>query len=182
LDSRDIAKLSNGEITVNDVLSMECMILESLSFNLNPPTIYSFTASFYAFLPKRAQNNDGQDLIQRANFLAEISVIDIVFKSLHPCLIAYAALLSALESMNERFLSPCEKQHFLNKIANILEISSNNNQIFLTKNKLTQTCIRCKFFLNHTEEIVNNENNIEIDVRDDAETLESPCWTIFVTN
>ena len=179
VETRTIANLSNGEITVNDILWMECMILESLSFDLCPPICCSFIRSFYAFLPSGAQNATGQDLIQRASFLAELSVMEISFRTLHQSSIAFAAISTALDTMDQNFLLPSEKEHFIRKIECSFTITTCTCTI---RNMLTRTCLRCNYFIHQAKLLPEVKNASQIDVRDDIETKDqgiSNCMDHF---
>ena len=163
VETKTLADLSNGEITVNDILIMECMILEALSFNLCPPICCSFLRSFYAFLPPGAKNAAGQDLIKRASFLAELSVMDISFRTLHQSSIAFAAILNALDTMDQHFLLPSEKEHFIRKIECSLDGTHRSQRnIVVIRNMFALLSRRCCYF----QKVNTNENHI--DVRDDT--------------
>lgn len=179
VETKTLADLSNGEITVNDILIMECMILEALSFNLCPPICCSFLRSFYAFLPPGAKNAAGQDLIKRASFLAELSVMDISFRTLHQSSIAFAAILNALDTMDQNFLLPSEKEHFIRKIECSLDGTHRlQRNIVVIRNMFALLNRRCCYFQKVNTNItsvvhnstlllsrVKDENHI--DVRDD---------------
>ena len=159
---------------------MECMILEALSFNLCPPICCSFLRSFYAFLPPGAKNAAGKDLIKRASFLAELSVMDISFRTLHQSSIAFAAILNALDTMDQNFLLPSEKEHFIRKIECSLDGTHRlQRNIVVIRNIFALLIRRCCYFqkvnTNITSSVVHNSTLLlsrvkdenHIDVRDD---------------
>ena len=119
----DLADLSRGEITVQDILGMESMILNTLAFKLCPPVSHSFISTFANFLPSIARNEIGQYIVQKAFFLSELSTMVLSCKSMPPSFIAFAAILNALDEINDSLLSKSDRDTFVQKIEDSLEIN-----------------------------------------------------------
>ena len=120
-----LASLSQGEITVHDILAMECMILKTLSFRLCPPTTYSFISSLSALLPSRVKEDTGADFVQKSFFLAELATMDIRFSTISPSVTAFAIIMHILDTMDDgNFLSLDEKKAYTEKLEKTLNITS----------------------------------------------------------
>jgi hypothetical protein len=179
VETKTLANLSNGEIVVNDILFMECMVLKVLSFNLCPPLSCNYIRSFYAFLPSRAQNEIGQDFIKLASYLTELTVMELSFRILDQSTVAFAAVLHSLEIMDHHvadFVSSSEKDIFLSKI----EFSLNgtlrsNSKVARCKKMFHKLCNRCRYFQNQKDNmrktIVAND-----DTRDDSTSSHTCLW------
>ena len=178
VETKTLANLSNGEIVVNDILFMECMVLKVLSFNLCPPLCCNYIRSFYAFLPSRAQNEIGQDFIKIASYLTELSVMDLSFRILDQSVVAFAAVLHSFEIMDHHvadFISASEKDIFLSKI----EFSLNgtlrsNNKVARCKKMFYMLCNRSRYFqkenMRKSTRLVAND-----DTRDDSTASPHTC-------
>jgi len=100
-----LSNLSRGEITVGDIIAMESMMLNALSYHLCPPTCYTFINLFYTFVPISVRESPiGHQLMQHAVFLAELSVMDISFQCLKASHIALAAMMNVMDLMGEEVL------------------------------------------------------------------------------
>lgn len=144
-----LANLSrNGEITVQHILTMECMILDALGYQLCPPTSHSFVSLFYAFLPSRVKDAaSGQDFLQCALYLADLSVMDSPLCSIDQSLVAFAMVLCTLETLDGgNYLSDHEKEIFIKKIETSLGRSGGDGLQEMTtriKDMLMNLCLRC---------------------------------------
>ena len=152
-----LANLSNKEITVNDILTMECMILETLAYQLCPPTCYSFVNSFCDFLPSRVRGISDKDFERKALFLTELSIMDISFSHLDKSLVAFVAVVHTLDEMQQQsFLSSQEKTEFLQKIKSSVSSRLNKSsrkmeeEVIAVRNMFVRVCHRCDHFKKDT--------------------------------
>jgi hypothetical protein len=112
-----LSSLSRGEITVGDIISMESLMLDALSYHLCPPTCYTFISLFYAFVPVSVrQSAAGHPLMQHAVYLTELSVMDVSFRSLKASHIALAAMLNVMEMMGEETMPSWARCHFIRDV------------------------------------------------------------------
>ncbi len=181
LFSKTLSDLSDGEVSSADIIQMESMIINVLSFELCPTIACSYVRSFYALLPQSAQNAAGQDLIHIATFLTELSVMDISFKNLEQSSIAFAAILNALDSMDQNLFLTREKEDFLRKIECSLGFSESEKTILRLRRKLAVLSNRCHFFpkdnanaMKRSEiDYLRAARRIPVDARDDCDTVRS---------
>ena len=136
-----LAELSRGEITAIDILAMECMILESLSYNLCPPTCTSFIWAFHSFLPPSVKGTKlGEEVVEKAIFLSELSVMELSFKDILPSHIAFAALLNVMDCiLYEDLLSESERAAFATKVEECLKLKNFRCHPFAGKWMLNRT-------------------------------------------
>lgn len=100
LGMQSMTELSRGYFSVDQMLTMELCILRSLSWRMHPPTAYSFGRHLLFLLPlKSVSMNVRHDVLELARFLTELSVIDYFFVVHRPSVVAYAALLNAMEDI-----------------------------------------------------------------------------------
>ena len=175
--TKTLADLSNGEITVNDITVMETMILKALRFELCPPMSCSFITSFHALLPLDVQNSsDGQDFVNHATFLTELSVMIISFRSLDQASLAFAAVLNTIDVLGQDFLSPREKDQFIQAIESSLHgLNRSQESIVLIRKMLTTLTRKCSHFQQQEQVVPIIENSLlsnlitdsPVDARDD---------------
>jgi Cyclin len=111
-----LSSLSRGEITVSDIIDMESLMLDTLSYHLCPPTCYTFISLFYAFVPASVRERVGHPLMQHAIYLTELSVMDISFQSVKASHIALAAMLNVMEVMGEEAVPSWARSRFVRDV------------------------------------------------------------------
>ena len=92
-----LAELSRGEFEVSHISEMEMIMLRTLDWKLNPPTVQDFIQYFLAFLP--SQCSQATYIAQRAMFFAELSVYDYDLISHDRGVIALAGIFNAIEAV-----------------------------------------------------------------------------------
>lgn len=98
-----LSDLSRGEFDMHDVAEMEAHILQSLHWQLHPPTVVAFASILLDYvLIDRSLNmssTDIDDLYDIASFFTELAVCDYYFVTMKPSGLALACILNALEGM-----------------------------------------------------------------------------------
>jgi hypothetical protein len=110
-----LAELSRGEFEMSHLAEMERIILESLDWRLNPPTVQSFIGYLLALLPLDDARL-AQSISQRAMFFAELCCYDYSLVTQDRSLIAVSCILNALEGMDDDDFSQDLRQDFLEAI------------------------------------------------------------------
>jgi len=77
-----LASLSKGEITVQDIIGMETIMLTALSYKLCPPTSWYFIGALCTCLPSAVKETVSLYVMHQAVFLSELSVMDVYFKDM----------------------------------------------------------------------------------------------------
>jgi len=98
-----LSDLSRGEFDMHDVAEMESHILESLKWNLHPPSPNAFSTVFLdCIVLDRGINMTGadiDDLHDISSFFTELALCDYYFIRMAPSEIALASIVNALEGM-----------------------------------------------------------------------------------
>mmetsp|Transcript_1084 Transcript_1084/g.1938 ORF Transcript_1084/g.1938 Transcript_1084/m.1938 type:complete len:506 (-) Transcript_1084:146-1663(-) len=111
-----LSSLSRGEISVGDIIAMESLMLDALSYHLCPPTCYTFVSLFYTFVPVSVRESVGHPLMQHAIYQTELSVMDISFQTLKASHIALAAMLNVIEMMGEDAMPSWARSSFVRDV------------------------------------------------------------------
>lgn len=97
---QNLVELSRGEFEGPHILEMEKMMLQILEWRVHPPTIQCFIEPFCAVLPE-INHRVTACVKQRAIFFAELALYDYNFVSKEKALIAVAAILNAIEGLED---------------------------------------------------------------------------------
>ena len=89
--------LSQGVFEAEDIVKMELALLESLHWDVHPPTPQTFCFELVRLVPSDVPPVTRHNLIQTVQFLIELSVCDTRFVAKSPSDIALAAMLHAFE-------------------------------------------------------------------------------------
>lgn len=110
-----LAELSRGEFDMAHISEMEGIILQTLEWKMMPPTIQCFINELHAFVPLQP-GSITRAIYQRATFFAELALFDYSFLTQTRSAIALAAILNAMEGMDENIVSQEDQMTFLDGI------------------------------------------------------------------
>jgi hypothetical protein len=130
-----LAELSRGEFEMAHIQEMEGIILQTLGWRLHPTTPQCFINALYGHLPV-PRGPVATAIYQRAVFFAELSMYDYNFVSKERSLIAIAALLNAMEGMDEAVVSKEQRGAFLNAIHGMYGMSFPLEHVENARNRL----------------------------------------------
>lgn len=120
--------LSRGRFTSNHIVAMENVILETLSWNVHPPTPTTFLSHLFLLYP-----NADPRLGDISRFLAELSVIDYSFVARLPSTIAMACILNAMEEVQVPSHITLE---FLESVKRTANIDAESQEVFECQTQL----------------------------------------------
>jgi len=117
----NLAELSRGEFDIAHIIKMESIVIDALHWRMHPPTVQSFIYYLIELLP---QQNQGKTLssisiraiFQRASFFAELLVFDYEVVTTSRSALALAAMMNAMEGMNDNVLSELDQFKFLDTL------------------------------------------------------------------
>jgi hypothetical protein len=92
-----LSKLSQSEFSVDALSKMERLLLQTLKWNLHPPSAKAVIRELVGFLATTIDENSAKLVSKYAHFFAELSVYDTELARKQIMSIASAALLNALE-------------------------------------------------------------------------------------
>ena len=111
-----LSELSRGEFDVVHIAEMEGIILQTLNWRMHPPTTQCFINLLQGLLPTLDHGLVTKAVYQRATFFAELSLFDYCFVTQPRSAIAIAALLNAMEGMEESVVSRDDHKLFLKAV------------------------------------------------------------------
>jgi hypothetical protein len=96
------AALSHGSYTAHQIEDMEKIMLKALDWRMNPPTAVAFLYHFMKLLPGEMMKLTLRETVyELASIQIELSVCEHEFVTVKPSVIAFSALLNAVESVDE---------------------------------------------------------------------------------
>jgi uncharacterized CHY-type Zn-finger protein len=130
-----LAELSRGEFEMSNISEMETIILQTLQWKLNPPTAQSFVSAFYIYMPV-PQGPVAVAIQQRATFFVELALYDYTFVTKERTLMALAAMMNAMEGMNEATVSLQQQASFVEVLTMTFGLKFSFEEIEATRNRL----------------------------------------------
>lgn len=132
---RSFAELSRGEFDMAHIAEMEGIILKTLSWRLHPPTTQCFINALYGLLPS-ASTPVTRAICQRATFFAELSLFEYRFVTQPRSAIALAALLNAMEGMDETIVSKRDRLKFVKTLRETVKLEHSEDKVESIRNRL----------------------------------------------
>jgi hypothetical protein len=129
-----LAELSRGEFEMSHIAEMEAMILQTLEWRMHPPTSQCFINHVHHLLPCTGQVSSA--IYERANFFAELALYDYSFVARERSLITVAALMNAMEGMDESMISGEQQRCFLKDLQDSFGIVYSEEVVETIRNRL----------------------------------------------
>ena len=130
-----LAELSRGEFEIDHLAQMERIIIHTLDYRLNPPTVQAFLTQLRAMFPTMEEKNT-QDVFKRAVYYAELSVYDYYFVTENRFETAIAAVLNSIDDCNDQFSSQHLEMEFLENLRSSLCSTVNDRNIQKSQDRL----------------------------------------------
>ena len=130
-----LAQLSRGEFEATHIVEMEQIILKTLNWRLHPPIVQCFINALYGLIPS-SSTPITRAIHQRATFFAELALFDYSFVTQPRSLLALAALLNAMEGMDETVVSKAEQMRFVETLRDSLKIDYSDDKVESIRNRL----------------------------------------------
>jgi lipoyl(octanoyl) transferase len=127
---RSLVELSKGQYEDHNILEMEMAMLLTLSWQVNPPTLQCFVEHLCAVLPSLFDETRVIICVyKRAMFLAELAVYDFAFVTRGRATVAMAAILNAIEGLEERVMPESIEEQFVESIATSFGLAYKNEDL-----------------------------------------------------
>lgn len=125
---RSLVELSRGEFEERHITEMEMIMLQTLEWRVHPPTIQCFIEPFCAVLtPSDLQIT--ACIQQRAIFFAELALYDYSFVSKEKPLVAVAAILNAIEGLENGPIPEIRFAAFLSALASTFDMEFDHQKV-----------------------------------------------------
>jgi hypothetical protein len=108
MDPKLVSTLSRGTYSPEEVERMEATILGALGWRMNPPTALAFVRLFLDLLPANLLGAAERETVyELSKFQTELTVSEYDFLAVRPSVVAYSALINAIESvgLNEKTMA-----------------------------------------------------------------------------
>lgn len=132
---RSLAELSRGEFEMSHISEMETIILQTLEWRLSPPTAQCFINSFYNYLPV-PQGPVSMAVYQRSIFFVELAMYDHSFVTKKRSLLALAAMINAMEGLNESTFFQQQQDSFVDNVCRTFGLKFSQEEIEGVRNRL----------------------------------------------
>lgn len=136
--------MSRSGLSAKDIIKMGTSMIKALSWDHRVVTPMEFVRAFCSELPPRVNNDERQNILNKASYLVEISVCDVDLSGKRGSHVALAAMLNALnsnrsldlpsfnqsvEAITEVFPESTEVAKTRIRLQKLLNSSSENNQV-----------------------------------------------------
>jgi len=112
------AKLSDDRFSEEDICVMEMEMLEGLNWFVNPPTpqafVYHFVHLLGTMLPPNQSTSHTSTIYEVANYVAEVSYLQLKVSCEKASTLAFASILVALNGVKSSVLSTKQRKEFVN--------------------------------------------------------------------
>uniref|UniRef100_A0A6U5JPH2 Cyclin-like domain-containing protein n=1 Tax=Corethron hystrix TaxID=216773 RepID=A0A6U5JPH2_9STRA len=102
-----LASLSRGLFSVNDIIVMEKVILELLSWKVHPPTASCFIRDFFVLAPTSISQEMKNAMSEFSCYLIDLALCENAFLEFQPSTLAFASILNSIRWVD----SDCYPDH-----------------------------------------------------------------------
>ena len=118
-----LADLSRGCYTEMEFVEMEQVLLQAVKWRVNGPTVLAFLAHLWALLPSAVHQHTGLALYEYARFQTELAIAEQTLVFTKPSELALAAILNALEGLDDKLFSSKARSKFIKYMAKYAEMN-----------------------------------------------------------
>eukprot|EP00984_Skeletonema_dohrnii_P001127 scaffold349_cov157-Skeletonema_dohrnii-CCMP3373.AAC.13 len=141
LSLKALSRFSRGKYTPSQIFDMEWLIVASLDYYLNPPTVISFVMHLILLLPHEINERDRNELVEYITFAVELSVADSFFVGNKPApsIIAAAAIIVSLQqcgTLSQSFLSTIIEIQYCDIILEQIGIDASDSRLKESRHRL----------------------------------------------
>lgn len=160
-----LVKLGRGLFTEDDVVVMEKRILKSMDWLLHPPSTYCFLRQYERLLPATISDMTRTMINTVTSLACEVTLTDYRYLSYKPSVIAYAAMILALEMIPHDDLPIVQRHCFLLKMSTIAELDSKSKKVRGAFKDLKATIGACPKLQKLVESLEKQHKQQERDTR-----------------
>jgi len=141
-----LSQLSHGDFTVEDVTTMERLIMHTIKWNMNPPTAYSYLNICEAFFARETSHHIRDAMLNVACFLTELGTCDYFLVRYKQSQVAAAALLLIASMTSKDVFSSEERSHLYEAVFHLLGVRRHSQSTKFLVSRLTQLYKRSEQF------------------------------------
>lgn len=134
-----LVSLGRGLFSVEDVAIMEYKILTSLDFHCHPPSTHCYLRQYERLLPSTVQESTRRMIDEVTKLVADLTVVDHKYNSYSNSVIAYAAMLMAMELLDCEDMPICQRQCFVLHMATVSKLESSSSLTLKVFEELKET-------------------------------------------
>lgn len=124
-----MVKLGRGLFSKEDVVVMESKILQTLNWQVHPPTAVCFLRQYLRLLPEFLSPLAVYMIGEVTRFVSEISVCIYKLSRYAPSTMAYAGMLIAMERIDTDLLPHWQRQQLLHVMATVAQMDSGSMDV-----------------------------------------------------
>ena len=133
----ELSKLSRGHFRTKDIENMELNILHSLSWLVNPPLATDFIHLVLNLPSLTSHSFVHQQVFESSQYMVELTVCDPFFIESSPSVIAFAAILNALEEdIDYLSFSSANRSKFLQEVRNALSLNEIDREVCIHRKRM----------------------------------------------
>jgi len=147
-------ELSRGYFTIEHIIAMEETLLRDLSWYMHPPTALSFVKyqlALFDLCKIDCCPSTKHDIGELARFLCELSVCDYYFVTKKPSSVAVAALLTAMDNIDQMRLPQRTRDQFLSSIRGVARLDINSEEVRQCQYRLDEMYRQGSYGAHHEE-------------------------------
>lgn len=134
-----LVALGRGLFTKEDVANMEYKILKTMNWHCHPPSTYCFLRQYERLLPHTVAESTKCMIDEITKVVVDLTISDHNYNHYSPSVIAYAALLMAMELLSYDDLPIQERQCFIVRMSTVSKVDSNSLQVMKVFDELKRS-------------------------------------------
>jgi len=134
-----LVSLGRGLFTKEDVAEMEFRLVKAMDFHCHPPSTYCFLRQYDLLLPTKVSDVTRRMIDEVTRVVVDLTIIDPEYSTFPPSVIAYGAILMAMEMLSVNEFPIPQRQCFILRMATVSELNSSSPLILKGCDKLKET-------------------------------------------
>lgn len=134
-----LVSLGRGLFTQEDVAAMELKLLKAMDFHCHPPSTHCFLRQYDLLLPSSLPESTRKMIDEVTLLVADLTIVDPEYSTCPLSVIAYGAILMAMEMLSFDDFPIRQRQCFILRMATVSELNSSSPLILKVCEKLKET-------------------------------------------
>eukprot|EP00339_Tiarina_fusa_P002550 CAMPEP_0117052022 /NCGR_PEP_ID=MMETSP0472-20121206/35961_1 /TAXON_ID=693140 ORGANISM="Tiarina fusus, Strain LIS" /NCGR_SAMPLE_ID=MMETSP0472 /ASSEMBLY_ACC=CAM_ASM_000603 /LENGTH=298 /DNA_ID=CAMNT_0004766493 /DNA_START=130 /DNA_END=1023 /DNA_ORIENTATION=+ len=139
ISSKKLVQLGRGLFTEEDVVEMEMKILKTLNWRTHPPSTYCFLRQYERLLPSSVESETMEMIQEVTKLISELTVSEMKYNKHPQSIIAFGAMLLAMELVDTENLLMHQRQCFVIRMSTVAGLESSSSKVLKVFEALKQT-------------------------------------------